>query len=146
MLETKLQVRQTFLAYLSACGTSQIRDMRSVDENIHLANAFQLAGFRHVIGTLWDVDDALCVDVARAVYENLRDHGVVDESVSIGLHSGLRLLRDRWVASQAPTLVLQDSQTLKSSREDGDQSRGMTLENYSMVTRPLWVPYIHFGV
>ncbi|KAF6842180.1 hypothetical protein CMUS01_03357 [Colletotrichum musicola] len=144
LFETKLQDSQPFLAYLSACGTSQIRDASSIDESIHLASAFQLAGFRHVIGTLWDVEDALCVDVARAVYENLRDHGIVDGSVSIGLHLGLRMLRDRWVISQAP--VLQDCQPLKSSREDGDESRGLTLDNYRVVSRPLWVPYVHFGV
>ncbi|KAF3797102.1 hypothetical protein GCG54_00009071 [Colletotrichum gloeosporioides] len=47
LLEINLKENFPFLAYLSACGTSQIRDDRSVDESIHLAGAFQLAGFRH---------------------------------------------------------------------------------------------------
>ncbi|KAH6982579.1 hypothetical protein EDB80DRAFT_544943, partial [Ilyonectria destructans] len=84
-------------AYLSACGTGQILDEGSVDESIHLANACQLAGFRHVVGTLWSVDDRLCVDMARMTYEVLRDEGVRDDCVSRGLHRAMRTTRDQWV-------------------------------------------------
>jgi hypothetical protein len=31
-------------------------------------SACQLAGFRHVIGSLWEVSDKHCVDVAKDVY------------------------------------------------------------------------------
>jgi tetratricopeptide (TPR) repeat protein len=51
------------LAYLSACSTARNESAELADESIHLASAFQLAGFPHVIGTLWEVD----ADVARAV-------------------------------------------------------------------------------
>ncbi|OCK98480.1 uncharacterized protein K441DRAFT_654679 [Cenococcum geophilum 1.58] len=81
-----MDIRQyaPFLAYLSACGTSQFRDERSVEESIHLISAFQLAGFRHVIGTLWKVNDELCVDMARIMYEEMRDGGMTDESMCWG--------------------------------------------------------------
>lgn len=57
LLEANLNTKAPFLAYLSACGTGQIRDDKSVDESIHLANACQLAGFHHIVGTLWSIDD-----------------------------------------------------------------------------------------
>ncbi|KAK2773196.1 TPR domain-containing protein [Colletotrichum kahawae] len=85
LFETNLRSRQPFLAYLSACGTGEIQDPRAVDESIHLASAFQLAGFRHVVGSLWNVDDAVCVDVARFTYDAILEHGFEDFSVSLGL-------------------------------------------------------------
>ncbi|KAF0640913.1 hypothetical protein FPSE5266_00675 [Fusarium pseudograminearum] len=48
-----LREHAPFLAYLSACGTGQMKRYNLVDESIHLISAYQLAGFRHVIGTLW---------------------------------------------------------------------------------------------
>ncbi|KAK1992553.1 hypothetical protein LX36DRAFT_684839 [Colletotrichum falcatum] len=89
-----LRSQMPFLAYLSACGTGQLLDDGSFDESIHLTNAFQLAGFRHVIGTLWEVDDALCVDMARMTYEFMSENVFSDESVSRGLHHDMRKLRD----------------------------------------------------
>ncbi|RYP58987.1 hypothetical protein DL771_011041 [Monosporascus sp. 5C6A] len=59
--------------------------------------ASALAGFRHVIGTLWSVDDRLCVDMARITYGVLRDEGISDKAVSGGLHRATRELRDQWV-------------------------------------------------
>lgn len=43
------------LAYLSACSTAEDKVMKFTVENIHIAAAFQLPGFPHVIGTLWEV-------------------------------------------------------------------------------------------
>ncbi|KAF4959542.1 hypothetical protein FGADI_1609 [Fusarium gaditjirri] len=89
-----------FLAYLSACGTGQMKRYNLVDESIHLISAYQLAGFRHVIGTLWKVSDQCCVDMARTTYESMRASGLSDGSVSWGLHRASRELRDKWVKSQ----------------------------------------------
>src|SRR5436190_13346840 len=55
LLEMNLRERSLFLAYLSACGTGRIKDKRFMDESIHLISC-QLAGFRHVIGTLREVN------------------------------------------------------------------------------------------
>ena len=52
LLEMNIRQSSPFLAYLSACGTGQITNKRFFDESIHLISLFQLAGFRHVIGTL----------------------------------------------------------------------------------------------
>ncbi|KAK1855454.1 TPR domain-containing protein [Colletotrichum chrysophilum] len=52
LMEKDLASSPPFLAYLSACKTSENSNQDLVDENIHLTSAFQLSGFRHVIGTL----------------------------------------------------------------------------------------------
>jgi CHAT domain-containing protein len=53
--DCRLQESQPFLGYLSACSTGANEAHRLADEGIHLISAFQLAGFRHVVGTLWEV-------------------------------------------------------------------------------------------
>lgn len=95
-----LREHAPFLAYLSACGTGQMKRYNLVDESIHLINAYQLAGFRHVIGTLWKVGDQCCVDIARATYESMIDSGLSDQGVSWGLHRATRKLRDKWAKRQ----------------------------------------------
>ena len=104
LLEMNIRQRPPFLAYLSACRTGQNKDDRMVDESINLVSAFQLAGFRHVIGTLWTVNDDLCMEMARITYESMRDGGMTDESVSRGLHNAARELRHRWLESLDSTM------------------------------------------
>lgn len=55
--------------------------MQLADEGVHLISSLQLAGFRHVVGTLWEVSDQHCFDVARVFCETLRDEGMADEDV-----------------------------------------------------------------
>jgi CHAT domain-containing protein len=90
----RLQKNSPFLGYLSACSTGANKADRLVDEGIHLVSACQLAGFRHVIGTLWEVSDRHCVDVAKVLYETLRDEGMTDVTLCRGLHRAIRALRD----------------------------------------------------
>ncbi|MFG2004248.1 CHAT domain-containing protein [Spirillospora sp. NPDC048911] len=59
------------LAYLSACDTAFAIDDTLADEGIHLASAFQLAGFPQVIGTLWSVADHVAAEIARGFYAAL---------------------------------------------------------------------------
>uniref|UniRef100_A0A0D2Y6C8 CHAT domain-containing protein n=2 Tax=Fusarium oxysporum TaxID=5507 RepID=A0A0D2Y6C8_FUSOF len=103
LLEQNLRKNSPFLAYLSACGTGRVHNERFFDESIHLISAFQLAGFRHVIGTLWEVNDRLCVDMARITYEEIRDSGMTDKSVCLGLHKAARELRRRSSSAQTNT-------------------------------------------
>ncbi|MDX8141656.1 CHAT domain-containing protein [Lentzea sp. BCCO 10_0061] len=93
------------LAFLSACDTGKGHPDLP-DEPLHLAAAFQLAGFRSVIGTLWLSPDNAAV--ARAVYASLTAQGTrpPDTTVSAeALNTALRMVRDtypaaatRWVA------------------------------------------------
>lgn len=59
------------VAYLSACSTAEIKVRNLADESIHLASAFQLAGFMHVVGTLWAADDDAAVSIADKFYEGV---------------------------------------------------------------------------
>ncbi|KAK4235078.1 CHAT domain-containing protein [Achaetomium macrosporum] len=122
-----------FLAYLSACSTGANEAASLADEGIHLAGAFQLAGFRHVVGTLWEVSDVQSVEVARVFYETLRDGGMTDAAVCRGLHKAVRVLRDSQVRARGP---LRDVKSVARKRPDGEVCLGTAH----------WVPYVHFGV
>lgn len=63
--------KRAWIAYLSACSTAEIKAEDLVDESIHLASAFQIAGFAHVIGSMWSADDNICVNVAQHFYRFL---------------------------------------------------------------------------
>lgn len=62
------------LAYLSACATSDVLFIVA-DEAMHMTAAFHVAGFRHVIGTLWPVDDQIASDIADRFYTLIAAHG-----------------------------------------------------------------------
>jgi tetratricopeptide (TPR) repeat protein len=119
----RLQLEHPQFAYLSACQTAAIRDSQNLDEAIHLAGACQLAGFPHVIATLWQVTDSDSIEVAQDVYSSMTNihAGAIDVAVaSRGLHAAVRRLRDKEV---------QDGEFLVKLR-----------------TKPLlWAPYIHMG-
>jgi CHAT domain-containing protein len=72
---------QAEFAFLSACHTA-VGDEETPDEVIHLAAGLQFSGFKSVVGTLWEVNDAVAKHVVEAFYENLfmdlRDNGVMD--------------------------------------------------------------------
>jgi CHAT domain-containing protein len=62
---------RAWLAYLSACSTAETRVKSLADESIHMASAFQIAGFAHVVGSLWPADDGVCAQVAKLFYQSL---------------------------------------------------------------------------
>ncbi|GKT66816.1 TPR domain containing protein [Colletotrichum tofieldiae] len=63
------------IAYLSACSTAEVKAGQFADEALHIVSAFQVAGFGHVIGSLWSADDKTCARVARLFYEYLIREG-----------------------------------------------------------------------
>jgi hypothetical protein len=86
------------LAYLSACQTAAIVPTdRLVDEALHLATAFQLAGFPSVVGTLWEITEPAAASVAAAFYAGLSTgRGVLDTGrAAVALHHAVRARRDR---------------------------------------------------
>ncbi|CAI7647776.1 unnamed protein product [Penicillium manginii] len=127
--DSKLQENPPFLGYLSACSPNTAD--RMADEGIHLVSAFHLAGFRHVVGTLWEVSDKHCVDVARVLYETLRDEGMTDVAVCRGLHRALRELRAGHIHT--------GQEARKAFHLDlGAPEKGLLNTH--------WIPYVHFGV
>ncbi|WP_405717347.1 tetratricopeptide repeat protein [Streptomyces sp. NBC_01537] len=85
------------LAYLSACSTTLTRNQQLLDESIHLTAAFQLAGFPHVIGTLWQINDTYAADIADTFYTRLTDSekNVDTDRAAHALHTTIRALRDQ---------------------------------------------------
>lgn len=166
LLDTSIRGNSPFLAYLSACRTGEMRNERFVDESIHLIGACQLAGFRHVVGTLWKVNDEICGYLARITYERIGNGGMTGRSVSLGLHSATRELRDSWLnvlvqtrRSRASVTRL-DIQGMDVETPTGNSSPGNQRDNREerdiisyddedakKETEPLpWVPHVHFGV
>ncbi|PMD64851.1 uncharacterized protein K444DRAFT_554208 [Hyaloscypha bicolor E] len=174
LLKLNLNAHAPFLAYLSACGTGRVRDDSYLDESTHLISAFQLAGFRHVIGTLWDADDEWSVEMSRITYEGIHEGGLTNGSVCRGLHNASRTLRDLWVDKMRPEererryedidkSVTHGKRPMESPTGVADASTkghgvnrgtrkvdrddgGGAEEGSKGTARPHWVPYVHFGV
>lgn len=85
------------LAVLAACSTAQ-GSFALPDEPVHVASAFQLAGYRHVIATLWPVPDKLTAKLTEDIYthlaENVRPARAADPAAI--LHHCARRLKDRF--------------------------------------------------
>jgi hypothetical protein len=91
----RLRLEDAELAFLSACSTADPGG-RLIDEAIHLTSAFQLAGYRHVIGTLWPINDQVAVEIADNMAAAAASIGTVD-TAAFALHAITRRLRDRWL-------------------------------------------------
>lgn len=96
-----IRLDQARLAYLSACRTAFNSSTDLIDEAIHLTAAFQLAGYPHVVGTLWEIDDALAVRVADAFYTALAagDNTIDTRGAAQALHHAVRAIRDELPAT-----------------------------------------------
>ncbi|MFB7214549.1 CHAT domain-containing protein [Streptomyces sp. NPDC056255] len=86
------------LAYLSACDTSNTAP-RLADESLHITGAFHLAGYQHVIGTLWPVDDRTAAQLGTDFYAHLTDNGTAPPQAdrsALALHLATTRLRSRY--------------------------------------------------
>jgi CHAT domain-containing protein len=96
------------LAYLSACRTAFHDGGRLLDEAIHLAAAFQLLGFPHVVATFWAISDPIAVTVADRFYDHLRavpDSTAIDpDRAAQALHQAVRELRSQPGHRTAPSV------------------------------------------
>ncbi|AOS61846.1 CHAT domain-containing protein [Actinoalloteichus hymeniacidonis] len=89
----ELRLERAELAYLSACSTAT-GGTTLPDEAIHLAAALQLAGYRHVIATLWNIPDRTAPEVTATLYTALRDSGGLRlRDTARVLHDAVRALR-----------------------------------------------------
>ncbi|KAF8432048.1 CHAT domain-containing protein [Terfezia claveryi] len=66
-----LKLPKARLAYLSACSTAESTSSDLVDEVTHIVSSFHIAGFSHVIGTLWPSNDQACQKMAVDFYSML---------------------------------------------------------------------------
>lgn len=94
---TKLRLNG-ILAYLSACETT-LTAQHLADESVHLTGAFFLAGYQHVIGTLWLVADSSAKDIATEFYGGLTGEGDTRPRFAqsaFALHMAVRKMRARY--------------------------------------------------
>ena len=132
LMGLKLSLNSPYLCYLSGCETGLTQVDKLLDEGIHLMSACQLAGFRHVIGSLWGIGDAASVDIAEGVYQTMiSSGGMSNEAISQGLHKATRSLRD-------------------SFSRIGGVRRAMfeesEMEETGIGDPMIWAPYIHVGI
>lgn len=102
-----VRLDQSRLAYLSACRTAFNIFTDLIDEAVHLTTAFQFAGYPHVVGTLWEIDDGLAVRVADSFYTALatgpstidtRDAARALHHAVLALRNDLPETPSRWAA------------------------------------------------
>lgn len=106
--DQRLEVRQlaqltladAHLVYLSACTTATTPE-HLLDEPIHLASAFLVAGYQHAIGTLWTIHDPLARIIAERTYRQVINQ---QQTPSHALHHTVRQIRANPEASQRPDL------------------------------------------
>jgi tetratricopeptide (TPR) repeat protein len=161
LLQINLRHSAPLLAYLSACGTGRVRDGKLMDEGLHLISACQLAGFRHVIGTMWEVDDQASVDMAVGVYQFLgKEESMRHDVVARALHAASKTVRERWIMDNIASGAL-NTETRHPAGNDtrvgllipgklrkrkADELRDIGSEDASWHVEPFWVPFIHFGI
>jgi CHAT domain-containing protein len=96
----KMDLKRARIAYLSACSTAENKGKKLLDEAIHLVNGFQVAGFAHVLGTLWPAADSISRDVAVGFYgylASLLKPGVdIGGAVAEAFHFAVNDVRMEW--------------------------------------------------
>jgi CHAT domain-containing protein len=96
-------------AGLAACKTA-VGGLDLLDESITLAAAMHFMGYRHVIASLWSIDDTVSTDVFTGLYRRLVRDGIMDTAQSaVALHELIleqRRLRPNEALSWAPFIHL----------------------------------------
>ena len=128
-----LELSHARLAYLSACSTAITQNQNLLDEAVHLAAGFQLAGFPHVIGTLWPILDATAAAVANDFYLGLTDpDGTLHpERAAQAIHRAIRIQRDALPTTPRagrPTSILVLDTTTNCRKEVCPSSGGESAE------------------
>jgi len=90
----RLNLTGAEVAFLSGCDTA-LSGIELADEAVNFASAFHLAGFRHVVASLWSIDDELAAQVATPVWRSIRDRRNAI-NIAAAVNEGIRALRDQW--------------------------------------------------
>ena len=141
LLELNLHELSPFLAYLSTCSNGRVQDEQFLDESIHLISACQLSRLRHIIATLWKVQNKHCVNVARIPYKTIEEGGMTDKSVCRRLHRATRAMRKFWLDSTEKN----GNSALRALRREREVRNIMSCEDDELAPA-YWVPYVHYGI
>ena len=117
-------LKMSQFAYLSACHTASARNLSLLDESIHLASSFQIAGYPSVVGTLWEVGDAQSATLAKDVYAMM-------------LRGGSGLILNTRKSAEALHMA---TRSLRSKTKVAPMNRE------SQSDPLIWAPYIHIGI
>jgi CHAT domain-containing protein len=63
------------------------------DESIHIASAFHLAGFAHIIGTLWAIEDTAAVTISDRFYDSVSAGTGSTKHMAAALHQAVLAMR-----------------------------------------------------
>jgi hypothetical protein len=97
----QLNLKDPYLAFLSASATARTT-ISLADESVHLAAAFQIAGFTNVIATHFEISDVTAPLLTDYIYKALaigRTPELNPGMVALALHHAVRHLRDRHPAT-----------------------------------------------
>ncbi|KAF8970564.1 CHAT domain-containing protein [Flammula alnicola] len=111
------QIPNPDLAFLSACQSSE-GDLKLSEEVVHLAPGMLAAGYRGVVGPMWEISDMHAPEFATEFYKYLLREK--------GLKEGLDSTRAAYALDYATMKV-------RESLGEGEAA---------LLT---WVPYVHFG-
>ena len=95
LLEIARQRLDAELAFLSACSTGT-PGLALVDESLHIAGAFQLAGYHHVVAAMWPIVDAVARRVAEHVYALIRPGSSSVDHLAAIVHDAVLQVRRRF--------------------------------------------------
>jgi hypothetical protein len=90
----RLELPGADFAFLSACETG-LTAAALADESVHLGSALQVAGYRHVVATLWAVADRPAARLSRDVWTAVAQEGD-SARVPYAVHAAVRRLRQRY--------------------------------------------------
>jgi hypothetical protein len=143
---------EPFLAYLSACSTGKNDGEGLADEAIHLISACQLAGFRHIIGTLWEVGDEHALHAARKIYGTMCDELWMDDAAALGLHDAVTLLRNKTGrmadCDDGQVIADIDDEVEKEEKKNTETGNNRGVRDYPVREEGepfIWAAYVHFG-
>jgi CHAT domain-containing protein len=95
LVSQKSRTRTASLVVLSACqtglGSGRLADVPPGDDWVGLVQAFQSAGARTVLGTLWPIEDQATARLMKRFYAELRGGASVARALAVAQRSTLSM-------------------------------------------------------
>lgn len=121
LLEQKItRSRAPILCVLSACLTGANDRENLAGEGLHMISAFQIIGFRHVIGTLWQVGDQSSTNMIERLYTELVKQGIDDEHICRALHEAVCASRDNWLRKNRDAIKTMSHRGITADDDSGE--------------------------